>query len=83
MIMTKKREENPKMVCSQCGSKHIRDIRRTQIYKGVVIENVPATYCPDCGEELYEAATVRWMEMVAADPQKYARMIEMPVARAA
>ena len=71
------------MVCSQCGSKHIRDIRRTQIYKGVVIENIPATFCPDCGEELYEAATVRWMEMVAADPQKYARMIEMPVARAA
>lgn len=71
------------MICSQCGSKHIRDIRRTQVYKGVVIENVPATYCPDCGEELYEAATLRWMEMVAADPQKYARMIEMPVARAA
>ena len=81
--MTKKRKEHPTLTCSQCGSKHIREIRRTQVYKGVVIENVPATYCPDCGEELYEAATVSWMEMVAADPQKYAQMIEMPVVRAA
>lgn len=81
--VTEKRKEYPALTCSQCGSKRNRNIRRTQVYKGVVLEDVPATYCPDCGEELYDAATVGWMEMVAADPQKYAQMIEMPVVRAA
>lgn len=78
--MTKRRKQNLTMLCSRCQSKYIREVRRTQVYKGVVIENIPATYCPDCGEELYDAATVSLMEQIATDPQHYARMVEMPVA---
>ena len=81
--MSKVKSPISKTKCSQCGVFGVIPIRRTEFYKGVLIENLPATRCYNCGEELYEAATVRWMEMVAADPQKYARMIEMPVARAA
>lgn len=78
--MTKKRKEN---VCSQCGSARIRNVRRTHVFKGIVIENLPATYCPDCGEELYEAATVDLMEKIAAEPDTYAPWAKRRVARVA
>jgi hypothetical protein len=53
------------------------------VFKGIVIENLPATYCPDCGEELYEAATVDLMEKIAAEPDKYAPWAKRRVARVA
>jgi len=81
--MTKKRKRNADKVCSQCGSPHIRDVRRTRVYKGIVIENIPATYCPDCGEELYDAAAVDQMERIAADPEKYSVLIPRRVAQVA
>ena len=81
--MTKKRKENSDNVCSQCGSSRIRNVRRTHVFKGIVIENLPATYCPDCGEELYDAATVDLMEKIAAEPDKYAPWAKRRVARVA
>jgi len=58
-------------------------VRRDQFYKGVLIENIPATYCLNCGEELYDLETVRLMEKIAAKPERYAKMVEFPVARVA
>lgn len=81
--MTKKRKPNAQAICSQCGEPTLKTVRRTRVYKGVVIQNLPATYCTNCGEELYEAATVDLMEQIAAQPECYAQMIEMPVARVA
>lgn len=62
----------------------MKNVRRTRVYKSVVIENLPATCCTNCGEELYDAATVDlMMERIGAEPEHYAQMMEMPVARVA
>ncbi|MBL8189407.1 MAG: YgiT-type zinc finger protein [Acidobacteria bacterium] len=81
--MSKEKNLVSKTKCSQCGAFEVVPIRRTEFYKGVLIENLPATRCSNCGEELYDLETVRLMEKVAAAPQKYAQMMEMPVARIA
>jgi len=81
--MTKKRKRNPFKVCSQCKQRAVRDVRRTEVYDGIVIENVPSTYCTNCGEELYAAATLQLIEQILAQPKRYVRMVEMPVARVA
>ena len=81
--MTRKRKQNAMKVCSRCGEIALKDVRRTHVFRGVVIENLPATYCTNCGEELYEAATVDLMEKIAAKPERYAEMVEIPVARVA
>jgi hypothetical protein len=81
--MNKKRRKNPLKVCSQCGAKAVCDVRRTEFHDGIVIENVPATYCSNCGEELYDLATVQLIEKILAQPERYTQMVEMPVARVA
>lgn len=70
-------------VCSQCGSTKIRGVRRTRVHGDVVIENLPATWCPDCGEELYDAEVVDFVEKVLADPNKYSTWVPRRVARMA
>lgn len=69
--------------CGRCQAVEKIAVRRTQFYKGVLIENLPATYCLNCGEELYSLQTAELMEQIAARPQQYAKMVEMPVARVA
>ena len=69
--------------CGRCKAVEVIDVRRNQLFKGVLIENIPATYCLNCGEELYDLATLELMEKIAANPKRYARMVEMPVARVA
>ncbi len=69
--------------CGRCKAVEVIDVRRNQVFKGVLIENIPATYCLNCGEELYDLATMTLMEKIAANPKRYARMVEMPVARVA
>ena len=69
--------------CGRCQAVEKIAVRRAQFYKGVLIENLPATYCLNCGEELYSLQTVELMEKIAAQPQQYAKMVEMPVARVA
>lgn len=70
-------------ICSQCGSDQIRDVRRTRVLNGIVIENIPATFCPNCGEELYEASAVDFMEKVVSDPEQYSTVVPRRVARLA
>jgi hypothetical protein len=48
-----------------------------------VIENIPATYCLNCGEELYDLATVQLIEQIVAEPTRYAAVAERYVARVA
>ena len=79
--MTK--EPNTTKTCSQCGSQHIRDVRRTRVYSGIVIENIPATYCSNCGEELYDAEAVDLIEKVAAEPERYSSVVPRRVAHLA
>ncbi len=81
--MTKKRKRNPFKVCSRCKAKAVRQVRRTEFHDGIVIENVPSTYCSNCGEELYDLATVQLIEKILAQPERYTTVMEFPVARVA
>ena len=69
--------------CSQCGSTELRSVRRTRVHQGIVIENIPATFCSNCGEELYDLATVQLLEQIVAAPEVYTQIVERPVARVA
>lgn len=69
--------------CSFCSRPGVVAVRRDKLYKGVLIENLPAFHCPHCHEEYFELATVQLMELIASDPSRYAQMIERPVARVA
>ncbi len=46
----------------------------------IIIENVPAKVCNECGERYYSASISRKMEEVAIQ-QKADRMVEVPLAR--
>jgi YgiT-type zinc finger domain-containing protein len=74
--MTQKRKQNDSKVCSQCGAPELREVRRTRVHQGIVIENIPATFCPNCGEELYDLATVQLIEQIVAAPEVYAPLLE-------
>jgi YgiT-type zinc finger domain-containing protein len=80
--MSKQRNQK-KTRCGRCKAVEKIAVRRTQFYKGVLIENLPATYCLNCGEELYSLKTAELMEKIAAQPNRYAKIVEMPVARVA
>ncbi len=45
----------------------------------VIIENVPAKVCNECGERYYSASISRKMEDIAVQ-QKADRMVEIPLA---
>jgi YgiT-type zinc finger domain-containing protein len=68
-------------VCGRCKKPGLQDVRRTEVRKGIVIENVPATYCRNCGEELYSIDTVKVIERILANPGVHTTMVELPVAR--
>ena len=83
MIMNKQQSKTINPICSQCGADAIVNIRKDEFYKGVLIQNLPATYCQNCGEELYDLTTVQLMEKIAAKPDVLAERVELPVARVA
>ena len=80
--MNKERKQK-KIQCGRCKAVEKIAVRRTQFYKGVLIENLPATYCLNCGEELYSLKIAELMEKIATQPQRYAKIVELPVARVA
>jgi hypothetical protein len=58
----------------------VRDVWRTRVHKGIVIENIPATHCSNCGEELYDLVTVQTIERIIANPDRYATVQSVAVA---
>lgn len=83
LIMTKRQNQSRKSKCGRCKAVERIEVRRDRLYKGVLIENTPATYCLNCSEELYSLETVKLMEKIAAKPERYAKIMELPVARVA
>jgi hypothetical protein len=79
----RKQRNQKKTRCGRCKTVEKTAVRRTQFYKGVLIENLPATYCFNCGEELYSLKTAELLEKIAAQPKRYAKLVELPVARVA
>lgn len=58
----------------------LRDVRRNWVQQDVVIENIPAPFCPHCGAELYDLATVQLIERIVAEPESYTTVVEPRVA---
>jgi YgiT-type zinc finger domain-containing protein len=81
--MNKKRQDRQGEICSFCNKPGVEEVRRDKLYKGVLIENLPAKHCPHCHETYYDFETVGLMDKIAADPEQYARMLKRPVARVA
>jgi YgiT-type zinc finger domain-containing protein len=54
------------MICENCGKKNARVRKVSRTYgKGddiVIIENIPAISCPDCGESYMTAETLHEIE---------------------
>jgi len=47
--------------------------------KLVVIENVPAEVCTQCGERYFDAEVSRQMETIALSEEKHGSLITIPV----
>ena len=69
------------MVCGICGKKGARARRVTRTYgKGedlLVIRNIPARSCPNCGESYFTAQTLREVERIRVHREHFA--VKRPV----
>jgi len=83
MIMTKQELQADAKVCSQCGAPGLREVRRNRVHQDIVIENILATFCTNCGEELYDLATVQLIEQIVAAPEEHTTLVARLVARVA
>ena len=45
----------------------------------VLVENVPAWACRNCGEQYFDADTCRSLDELRASPPREARVLEVPV----
>jgi YgiT-type zinc finger domain-containing protein len=73
-------------VCSQCGSTKLqRTTTRSAFWEGdrlVVVEDIPAVVCADCGERHYDDRTVVLIDLWRGDGfpvEKARRQITVPV----
>ncbi len=66
-------------ICSGVGTPAL--ISYTVFYEGkrVVVENVPADVCQQCGEQYFEPETVRMLQKVVWSKRKPKRTIKTPV----
>ena len=72
--------------CHLCGEQmKARRTKQEFWIKGklIVIENVPAGVCPQCGEKVVKADVGRWIAALIADSKRLrrVRMISVPVIR--
>jgi YgiT-type zinc finger domain-containing protein len=81
--MRKKSRNKTDEICSFCSRPGVIDVRRDKLYKGVLIENLPAKQCPHCHEVYFDLDTAQLMEKIAREPDRYARLVKRPVARVA
>lgn len=68
--------------CSLCGG-FVEERRVTVDYRMraglVIIENVPAGVCRQCGEQYYTAKVAKAMEALAGAQEAATRMLPVPV----
>jgi len=70
------------MNCDICGGTRIRSLLGYSIFfngKPVIIENVPADVCQQCGEQYFDPATVKMLQKVVWSKRKPKRTIKTPV----
>jgi YgiT-type zinc finger domain-containing protein len=70
--------------CDLCdGELHPRRVRvvRSRARKLVIIDNVPAMVCNQCGTKYYDASAVRSMEVLLRRSRSHKRTIKVPVTK--
>ena len=70
------------MVCDLCGSSLMQQEVTYTIEvdsQWVIIENVPARVCPQCGERLFSLETVERLQQIAWGQKKPQRVVQTPV----
>jgi YgiT-type zinc finger domain-containing protein len=70
--------------CDFCdGELHPRRVRvvRSRARKLVIIDNVPALVCNQCGMKYYDASAVRSMEAILRRSRAHTRTIKVPVTK--
>lgn len=74
------------MPCSACGSERVRESRTRSAFwhddRLVVVDNIPALVCEQCGELFYEDQVAMGLDLLRGDgfPRAAAvRTIEVPV----
>jgi len=76
-------EKLKEVVCDVCGKPGARVRRLSRSYgKGrslLVVEGVPVTSCPHCGESYLSAETAHELDRIREDSRKYAVKREVPV----
>ena len=82
--MQKRTKKASRLVCDICGREgaHVRHVTRSY-GKGarlLVIENVPITSCPHCGESYMTAATLHEIETIKRQRSNYASKRPVAVA---
>jgi len=68
--------------CSFCGGEVTEQlVTVVRFYKGriIIIENVPAGVCRQCGERYYRGAVVEEMERLMESSSKATRQVMVPV----
>lgn len=75
-------KEKDIMKCQCCGGAvQKRNVSYTLFYDGrwVIVENVPAKVCKQCGEKLFSPRVVEKLQKVIWSKQKPYKKIETPV----
>lgn len=70
------------MKCDLCGGKvSHQSTSYTLLYEGhwIIVENVPADVCQQCGEKLFAPETVEHLQKIIWGHRKPAKKIETPV----
>ncbi len=70
------------MKCDICGGPMIEQEVTYRIELGdklVVVENVPAKVCIQCGEKLYSAETVERLQQTVWEQKRPSKVLETPV----
>ena len=70
------------MKCDICGGTRQKSLISYNIFyqgKPIIVENVPADVCQQCGEQYFDPTTVEVLQNVVWSQKKPKRTIETPV----
>jgi len=70
------------MKCDLCGGKVTQELTSyTLFYEGqwIIVENVPARVCHQCGEKLFTPQTVEKLQKIIWEHHKPVKKVETPV----
>ena len=73
------------MICDNCGKNRAFERKITHTYgKGktlILIENIPVIDCPDCGEQVLTAETIKEIEKIKKGRPAQLKQRSVPVAQ--